>query len=422
MIIQKPNRSGFTLIELLVVIAIIGLLAGLIIPSVMGAVKTAKQSAYKLEIDTLAEAVEKYRSKYGDYPPDGHSWNTLERHLRKAFPQILQTEIDLLNPTSAAALNAQGWGANSWTLLNTNWVAGVRNDFDTTVVVGPNYTAPDMKVMDPAEALVFFLGGFSADPQRPFTGKGGPLIDFGPSTPSAQRYGYNTQRDNQLFDFNASRLSIIQLTAGTAVGNISNDESEYYGGTNDLLPVYVGANGTVGVDAPIVYFDARNYVSAKGGSYISFYQPSPLNSTVADLQSRLGAVRPVVSNTLRSPAGTGLARNQYAEEKKFQVIGAGIDGSYGGLLRSEVLALSSDPAHVAAAAFITLPSGDSYQTDVARIPGSTSPQFPFWYSRMILQSSSPMSQDLKSRSLSILDNAGNFSGRTFQESIAVGSP
>ena len=155
------DRSGFTLIEILVVITIIGVLAGLLLPAVMKAVSTAQEGAYKLEIDTLADAVEKYKNKYGDYPPDGSSWQIMERHLRKAFPQILQTELNLLDPALYAS---QGWSGDPWN-VNSNIIAGIRNDFDQSVVT-PTYAAADLKVMDPAEALVFFLGGFSARPSK----------------------------------------------------------------------------------------------------------------------------------------------------------------------------------------------------------------------------------------------------------------
>jgi prepilin-type N-terminal cleavage/methylation domain-containing protein len=106
---RRSVRTAFTLVELMMVIVIIGILAGLAIPAIMRAISTANEGAYKQEIDTLADAVEKYRTKYGDYPPDGSSWQIMERHLRKAFPQIQQSELNLLNPTTTAALTDQGF-------------------------------------------------------------------------------------------------------------------------------------------------------------------------------------------------------------------------------------------------------------------------------------------------------------------------
>ena len=87
-------RRGFTLVELLVVITIIGLLVGLIVPAVFGVQASFNRAAVKFEVQALNDAVENYRSKHGDYPPDGSSWAVMEKHLRKAFPNILQSELN----------------------------------------------------------------------------------------------------------------------------------------------------------------------------------------------------------------------------------------------------------------------------------------------------------------------------------------
>ncbi|MCA9157924.1 MAG: prepilin-type N-terminal cleavage/methylation domain-containing protein, partial [Planctomycetales bacterium] len=68
---RNARRSGFTLVEVLVVIAIIGVLVALIVPAVNMAYRTVQQRAIALECQALAQAVEAYRSKYDDYPPDG---------------------------------------------------------------------------------------------------------------------------------------------------------------------------------------------------------------------------------------------------------------------------------------------------------------------------------------------------------------
>ena len=146
----NPNRSGFTLVEVLMVIAIIGILVGLTVPAVNIALRSVKQSAIALECNTLGDAVNKYNSKYGDYPPDGSDVNLMTRHLRKIFPQIAASEINLL--TGALAVPAGNPAVANHAALG---VPGA--------------------VMDPPEALVFFLGGFSSDPVHPFTGSGGPL-------------------------------------------------------------------------------------------------------------------------------------------------------------------------------------------------------------------------------------------------------
>ena len=67
---SRLDRAAFTLIELLIVIAIIGILAALLIP-VGGAIKeNAKKRRAATELSQIETAIERYKAKYGFYPPD----------------------------------------------------------------------------------------------------------------------------------------------------------------------------------------------------------------------------------------------------------------------------------------------------------------------------------------------------------------
>lgn len=66
---QKRNgMTGFTLIELMVVIIILGVLAGLIIPRVMGRPDEARQAKATMQIGALESALKLYKLDNGNYP------------------------------------------------------------------------------------------------------------------------------------------------------------------------------------------------------------------------------------------------------------------------------------------------------------------------------------------------------------------
>jgi prepilin-type N-terminal cleavage/methylation domain-containing protein len=271
---RQKLRSGFTLVELLVVIAIIGVLVGITLPAVQAVRLHFDKTANKFEVQSLNDAVEKYRGIYGDYPPDGSSAAIMQRHLRKAFPNILQSEIDLLT--------------------------GVQ--------------------LDPAEALVFFLGGFSSDKQRPFTGKGGPIVNTG--TTAAPVYNYNPARENSMHEFVSGRL-------------VLDDEYAFAGGTSDVFPVYMARNNTVVEGCPYVYFDSRTYNANRGTAanpIYNCYQPSDIVATTvaSSARGKLGAVRPYLS----AVNGAGAKDFVFENSKTFQIIGPGTDGFYGGRIVS----------------------------------------------------------------------------------------
>ena len=62
------HNAGFTLIELMVVIVILGILAGLIVPRIMGRPEEAKQLKARIQIESLGTALRLYKLDNGFYP------------------------------------------------------------------------------------------------------------------------------------------------------------------------------------------------------------------------------------------------------------------------------------------------------------------------------------------------------------------
>lgn len=63
-----PIHAAFTLIELLTVIAVIGILAGILIPTVSAVRNSASKAKTKVQFAQFAAAIESFRSAYGHYP------------------------------------------------------------------------------------------------------------------------------------------------------------------------------------------------------------------------------------------------------------------------------------------------------------------------------------------------------------------
>ncbi|MCH8912812.1 MAG: prepilin-type N-terminal cleavage/methylation domain-containing protein, partial [Planctomycetes bacterium] len=62
------RRSAFTLIELLTVVGIIGLLVGILLPSLSAARTQARKAKVKAQLDATRKALEAFKNDVGDYP------------------------------------------------------------------------------------------------------------------------------------------------------------------------------------------------------------------------------------------------------------------------------------------------------------------------------------------------------------------
>jgi len=320
--VDRHTRSaGFTLVELLVVITIIGILAGLAVPAIFSAVKTARSTAMKMELNSLETAVQKYQEKYGDYPPDFSDWAVVERHYRKIFPRI-SGDLVLLQR-----------------MLDANPYNPLMGNFD----LNPNVHDPIM--MDRGEVLNWVLGGYSSDPLRPFTGPGGPLEKVGQVTQSGTNYDIyqvNTSRENSFFDFGPGQLDLTLKTKNAPI-NLNN---YYKSSDNDLFLSYASSTKT---KTPHVYFDSRTYDHK---SVLGFNGFSRSNDT--------GSVRPYLSDIVQTNGGW-----QFMKPNSFQIIAPGIDTNFGWLSQRGGPNIPTDQD---TAVYFQYPTGKAVTFDVSTNP------------------------------------------------------
>lgn len=219
----------------MVVIVIIIILMGLLTPVLIGVLARAREARITSEIAAMESALKAYKERYSSYPPSDFSNATaatgpIALHLAHAFPHC--------NAVSEAA------------------------------AIPANLSA--------AQALVFWLSGFSADVEHPITGAGA-------RTP--------------FFQFDPTRL-IGATNAASAT-------------TPTWGAVYTPADG---LGSPYVYFAAQNYATQ-----------APFNAATAG-QGGTGVCRPYYLDT-----GTSSVSPQflYANPNSFQIISAGLDGDFG---------------------------------------------------------------------------------------------
>ncbi len=135
---MKKNDKGFTLIELLVVIAIIGILAGMLLPSLASSKEKAKQVSCMNNLREIGKSAFSYSQNYNDYAPTystytgatSGSWQSKTAGGRSL--DLLRTEANLTEPKIFICPSAPVTEADLGTTISNNvsyaWYEPLRFD------------------------------------------------------------------------------------------------------------------------------------------------------------------------------------------------------------------------------------------------------------------------------------------------------
>ncbi len=315
---------AFTLTELLVVITIIAVLAGLITGAAVNALNKAKQASITLEIQQLSSAIEDSKNEYGAYPPNGMiqittpanilAQNDFVRMFRKSFPRG-QEPLELIRALAGAPLTASGQSSE---LTDTG--------------------------MNAAEAMVFWLGGFSSDPQYPISGPGGPsfnrtIVNGEVLEDRNRRYEFDLGR---LGPRNAGGTFDDSALAGRFIAysvDLNRDGDVTDVGESRRINFWQYAPN--GSEQPFVYLD------------VSRHKPEAYDMPAL---GPMGSGKPMVHaiEKVREGFSGTLGHNDlvFVNQGKFQILHAGLDDAWGDFMQLSLFMQNDIEANV-----ITFPTG-----------------------------------------------------------------
>jgi len=114
--VTHPHRShaarGFTLIEIMVVIVILGVLAALVVPSVLSRTDDARNVAAKSDLAAIRQALKLYRLDQKRYPTAQEGLGALAKHLERIPMDPWGNPYQYLNPGVHGEVDVFSYGAD----------------------------------------------------------------------------------------------------------------------------------------------------------------------------------------------------------------------------------------------------------------------------------------------------------------------
>lgn len=259
------KTRAFTLVELLVVITIIGMLAALITAAGTAAVNAAKRAKIRSTMGEIEFALEMYKNKYGEYPPDFSDQKAVLRHVKKRWPrynfggattELAQYNYFISQNRAAGGLHFETLSGEIMAPAQISslpfWLGGLPNN-----AVDPS-TNPTWATGNNYNWLSGFthLIGFAANPENPF--------DVGTPT-----------------DRKAMEPPLMSFEVGKNLG--------MYGRTNGNSPADGNRRGMNLMllinDSPVVYFRSK---PSRGNLAYAMSEGGPTNITKSSTVSSGG--------------------------------------------------------------------------------------------------------------------------------------
>lgn len=220
----KNKRGGFTLIELLVVIILIALLSGMTVVVVRTAMRAGKASAIQMQLTQLAMALDGYKNKVGEYPPDDYPYLSaslsesaylsaltsdvamrVERHFKKRWPRARYDStyfsdangFTVSGPTdNLFTVTSQAKNESGVVISGSDYVVSIRDynlngelDFMDAMITRINLNGVNHSNLNYPAPLIFWLGGLFDENNNPSGFYLSPTDPLG--------YHAQTQYDNQ---------------------------------------------------------------------------------------------------------------------------------------------------------------------------------------------------------------------------------
>jgi prepilin-type N-terminal cleavage/methylation domain-containing protein len=325
---DRRRRPGFTLVEILVVITILGILVALLVPAITGAIGTARNAQVTGEINTIAQALASFKTKYGDFPPsriilneNGNYETTNTKNLGTVtFSGSTSPGSSIDTTTTVAALCERSLLYLRKFFPRAPFRVGKFDEGSSTFDFNGDGDSNDLILIDGHECLVFFLGGIPSRVSNP-GGDSIGMTGFGnnPQNPFVTEAAASN-RQRPMFEFKGERL--IDDDGDGIPGYIdplgSLDAGRYYayfsahgGGGYDPNDVNIARDDDSGLSRPFRVNFANIWISSP--------PPNPYTSSSA---------APNYDKS-KTPSEVNAPLAKYHNNETYQIISAGGDRFYG---------------------------------------------------------------------------------------------